>query len=529
MNEEWYFNSDDSIIENSIQHKKESKLYQRELSNNVQEYESIYEHFFLIGAKQIDALEKDVIRPKILFMYPSSPLIFDPKEYQTIIDHCFPNGFKEIQTGNKKNIFQQFIFRLNDTKRNSSIYGFCYQTHFHIFPNLFYEDDSPATKYPVCFCLLTYIPMISTHFCFLHFIVISLLKKEKFIHNREITHKYIQPEEKETLLLDDMFYYEGGQKINSINIPSVLFSELKLYKALHISSKSFSVKFSSKTEIFFPSNRKIDMHSYYTTLDCLFSVLSTKNIIKIISTLLLEKTIIIKSKHLHNLTFVNFALISLLSPFKFNGLNFPILPNTEKYISLLDSPIPYLCGLYSLNNVNTSLGSIVVDLDKDYIHENTEIPVIPDSQKLIHRIEHVINHPSILMPQKYNKNIFFQQIPKVNPEFLNFVKNIHYPHCPNTYYYNNPQKYIFNKSAVHDIIKIFRMHLAPKIQKLIEPFFITDSTDAESPITILNHNLLINALGDMEYSEVKFYNQFFTTINFHEFCEEKADEKEKQY
>ena len=73
------------------------------------------------------------------------------------------------------------------------------------------------------------------------------------------------------------------------------------------------------------------------------------------------------------------------------------------------------------------------------------------------------------------------------------------------------------------------MHLAPKIQKLIEPFFITDSTDAESPITILNHNLLINALGDMEYSEVKFYNQFFTTINFHEFCEEKADEKEKQY
>ena len=38
MNEEWYFNSDDSIIENSIQHKKESKLYQREISNNVLEY-----------------------------------------------------------------------------------------------------------------------------------------------------------------------------------------------------------------------------------------------------------------------------------------------------------------------------------------------------------------------------------------------------------------------------------------------------------------------------------------------------------
>jgi len=103
----------------------------------------------------------------------------------------------------------------------------------------------------------------------------------------------------------------------------------------------------------------------------LFSALSTGNIMTVIGILLQEGRIALCSKSYALLTPVSEALISLLFPFVYQGINIPVLPYS--LLDVLDAPVPFLVGLNSkyLRTTppqNRPHGVVFVDLDEDVVH-----------------------------------------------------------------------------------------------------------------------------------------------------------------
>lgn len=119
------------------------------------------------------------------------------------------------------------------------------------------------------------------------------------------------------------------------------------------------------------------------------------------------------SKHYALLTPVAEALVSLLFPFRWQGLFIPIMPYAM--LDILDSPVPFLLGLHSryLKDVPSSRrprGVVFVDLDNDVVHlgyddENVNLPRVtpslPEKDALKLRSKLVtFAAPAYLLPDK---------------------------------------------------------------------------------------------------------------------------------
>ena len=103
----------------------------------------------------------------------------------------------------------------------------------------------------------------------------------------------------------------------------------------------------------------------------LFASLSVTNVMVVMGCLMQEAKVALLSRHYALLTPVAEALMSLLFPFRWQGLYIPILPYAMR--DVLDSPVPFLIGLHSryLRSMPTShrpKGVVYVDLDLDVVH-----------------------------------------------------------------------------------------------------------------------------------------------------------------
>jgi DENN (AEX-3) domain len=126
----------------------------------------------------------------------------------------------------------------------------------------------------------------------------------------------------------------------------------------------------------------------------LFTCLSVSNILVVIGCLLQETRLVLVSKHYAILGPVAEALLSLLFPFRWQGMYLPILPYSM--LEILDAPVPYLVGLHARYLAEIPIeqrppGVVVVDLDRDAVHlgvtecrseHSRQIPSLPERHAL---------------------------------------------------------------------------------------------------------------------------------------------------
>lgn len=127
----------------------------------------------------------------------------------------------------------------------------------------------------------------------------------------------------------------------------------------------------------------------------LFSCLSVANILVLWGVLLQEGRVALCSQHFALLTPVAEALLSLLFPFKWQGMYIPVLPAGMS--DVLEAPVPYLVGLdgMQLESVPRPAGVVICDLDQDVVHfgfddngyKQRTMPDLPDRDVMRLKVE----------------------------------------------------------------------------------------------------------------------------------------------
>jgi hypothetical protein len=105
---------------------------------------------------------------------------------------------------------------------------------------------------------------------------------------------------------------------------------------------------------------------------------------------------------------------------------------------------------------------------------------------------------------------------------LDFLKKRLHAQVLGRHYIRYARKYIFKPPLVGEIVELFRRHFAPKLGELIQPCFITDTTDIEHPVTVFNRELF---LATVPAADAAFYDAFLGTTAFHEFSDGRMEEK----
>ena len=479
----------------------------------------LFEHFLVVGIPP-DIKEGDTIEPQILFIYPSTPLLFPEDDFNQTINFCFPNGIRPHKLEYKRsNIFlSEFAFRLAGA--STSIYGIC--VHFIANPRRIPFFASEETlKYPFCFCILTKTPLLSVHFQYLTYMTLlycrildpSGKRKEQF------------PDAEEGTTLSNLEQEHGTARWPNTRYPDVLHDELAYFRSLRALNDRDSKKTLADGMILVIPPIQSDIKSLgMPTMDVLFSCLSVEDIVKLFTALLLEHHTIFRSKHIHLITMSVLAARTLLSPFKIGATLLPIVPNNPTFLQLLESPVPYICGIISTSSsssISLPDNICIIDLDKGTLADPMLNVTLPRAKDLIHHLNAAIKQykqaivvPPLNLPAKNSKS-------SRNPKYVEFFDSVHYYMRPSQYTRRIKQKYVFVPPLVEDIMRLFSGHIAPKLEKMIKPCFVTDSTDLTNPVTVFNLDLF---LASVKSDEEEFYREFCSTTIFQQFCDGKTDE-----
>jgi hypothetical protein len=277
------------------------------------------------------------------------------------------------------------------------------------------------------------------------------------------------------------------------------------------------VKLSDKDGILIPPKNSASKLIGYTALELLFSRLSVVNVVRAVSCFLLEKHVVIISQCINALTFCGLCLYDLCRPFKFSGTFLPVLPRSKDWRGVLDCPVPYVCGLLSDGKPIGVPGHVViVDLDHNSVIDPEDSPLIADAENLIMKLEAVfelsVHDITFPQPTKRSKSNSSERDPNHPPrEWDDFLKaHLHVFSIPSVYNLYE-HKFLFSPGFCDQIVGLFQVQLAPKLEFLIRPCFITDTTDPEHPVTVLNRELFIESVPP---ADKPFYSGFIYTTMF---------------
>ncbi|OHT03919.1 hypothetical protein TRFO_28696 [Tritrichomonas foetus] len=462
--------------------------------------------------------------PKILMIYPSAPPLLKSQEYDQVVKFCFPNGFKKA-TPSPSNIISQFVFRLTASSKGTAVYGVC--THFNCLklPQMFFIDNN-SKKYLFCFCFLTTNPMLAPHFQYLSFLVLWISQDVRYIPHPDPSISFDTPTEEETELLPGLVWAAGAQRMPSLRIPRAFLTELNFYHRITTTSMSkqdFAI--ANNLRLVLPATDLPDHYILYSGLSYLFSSLSIKNIIKAYSLMLHEAHILFISSDLMKLTLSVLSAVQLLLPFTPNGTVMPVIPRDSNFMTLLESPVPFIAGLVVDGECSIPEGIAIIDLDKDTIIDKDNMPNIPHDNELASKIKGIMdeNSSSINVPVKYTKIGILKKEQQLNQDYINFIRNISDFACPKVVININPPKYVLTEHVIDKIVSLFQRQIAPTVESLMWPCFVSETTDINNPVTVFNKDLFMDSV---EPCAKKFYSLFTTTTIFQQFCDRKTDEKD---
>ncbi|KAI8105969.1 hypothetical protein M9434_000547 [Picochlorum sp. BPE23] len=112
---------------------------------------------------------------------------------------------------------------------------------------------------------------------------------------------------------------------------------------------------------------------------CLCRHLSVYNIINYIGAMLLERQIVVFNPNPSVVSGIVLSTLPLLTPFSWQSLMLPILPNTPEKIHLLDAPVPFIVGSASkTKEIRNKCASLLrVNAYKDNIKNAHLVPKMP--------------------------------------------------------------------------------------------------------------------------------------------------------
>ncbi|KAK5578640.1 hypothetical protein RB653_008312 [Dictyostelium firmibasis] len=112
-----------------------------------------------------------------------------------------------------------------------------------------------------------------------------------------------------------------------------------------------------------------------------------KNLILLLNAILLEKKVLFYSKTIRSLTSVIFTVLSLLSPFNYQSVILPLLPNSVSSLSIVDllsAPVPYIIGLTDVPKDVDYSDIVQYDIDTGKLQQgNQKIMLFPHWQDLL--------------------------------------------------------------------------------------------------------------------------------------------------
>jgi len=189
----------------------------------------------------------------------------------------------------------------------------------------------------------------------------------------------------------------------------------------------------SNQSLFFPNYSAPPVPSGDVNVLPLFNCLGVRNVVKIISHILLDKNVVFYSESFALLPLIGDALLSLMYPFKWINPFVPHVPIIYK--AILQSPGSSIYGL-STSDANiifptreTELGDVLyVDVDADAIYGNPDYQCLPNASNLVKDINRVLhsNLTSIkegyLNPPKDDRSDYLIS-QEIRDQFINFFSD----------------------------------------------------------------------------------------------------------
>jgi hypothetical protein len=328
-------------------------------------------------------------------------------------------------------------------------------------------------------------------------------------------------------LLPGMVRAGQAMRTDGFLIPKVFILEVSYVRSL-LSQPAHTtfVPLSKTNSLSIPAREASPKAICFIGLDALFSALSLANIVRAVSVMLLEKHVVVVSNCPNKLTLSVLCLKELCKPFNLRCTFLPLLPATPEFLSFLDSPVPFVLGiLRGTHRIEVGAYVVVVDLDADTVTDPDRSPLLPGAPELIDRLKATLdlNKAEIVIPRP-SVNMKTERAARMKREWAEFVKTKMHPFSVPFIYWHYQRKYIFTESVIEDIICKFRVQIAPPLEQLLSPCFITDTTDIDNPVTVFNNDLF---MASVKPADQPFYRAFLSTSAFHEYSDSLMEETAK--
>ena len=444
-----------------------------------------YDQFLIIGIPPSDSPLNS--EPEVLVAYP--PIGHPHAKLEQIISMCLPTGIdrKYLLKNINEPIQDEFVFTIVNGLEVT--YGSCVHvtidaTKIKKIP--FYASPNKSSNF--AFCLLSRSPILSAHFTFLSYLVLSTLDLYDLSDIPKLDLPFLDTDNLiENMELDGQIAHH-----QSIIIPEYFSNALKFYYLKDCSSSPF--EFGKDAQIFFPPIGNLEC-LLWLSLDTIFSLLSVEVIIKLVTSIIFDAQVLIIGHSLQEVSMTVIALQYLIRPFRFCGPVIPILPDTSDFFELLNSPTPFIIGVAPCQELSSYVfleGCIFIYLDrKNTPFSNSanfpnEKEVIKQIKKIIVKEKSKISHPF--------------SFPSIFKKLLN-------------------HKFEFTPDTSKRIVDTIMNPIQVLISEDIYSFFVTDINSADgSSVTIFNTELF---LASVKKDTKKFYQKLFESQNFQIFIEEK--------
>ncbi|EAY10649.1 hypothetical protein TVAG_157260 [Trichomonas vaginalis G3] len=492
--------------------------------------EDIFEHLLLIGVPPDEISQP---RFKILCLFPYYPLKIEPSEYESIIDFAFPAGLKKCEPYSQHHsaIIDEFAFAFK--KEGNLQYGLCVQFKVPSDVDPFFVSETNRC-YPFCLLMMTRDMSFTSHFRFLTCLVKNFIGWEaiyrEFEFMKDFTPFKVEIQEgDEPIFLESMGRVSSFARYGKMHITKDFARAATAYRSIIRGKQYIQCKFSDSTEIFIPPNVEHESSAYLlglAALDSLFSHLSTYNIVKLFTAVVLEHIIIVITDKPSLASNCILALRSLVHPLKILSPISPILPAKPKYEAILGCPSPIICGV--LKNPNLDLSETcdekcIVDIDNgSVIDDELDVlgQILPRADAIKEDIERILaaNHNLIEVPPRHiysnGKNIR-------NPDWGSFYAADNHVSMPLHYMSSINPKYIFTATVVGKIMKVFQRRFIKELYENMEMCFVTETTDSLKPVIIFNQEIF----KGQPYAKTndKFIKRFMQTSIFDEYVQRKLD------
>eukprot|EP00063_Salmo_salar_P005303 XP_013980138.1 PREDICTED: DENN domain-containing protein 5A isoform X2 [Salmo salar] len=126
-----------------------------------------------------------------------------------------------------------------------------------------------------------------------------------------------------------------------------------------------------------------------------FSLLGVENMVRLLTSVLLETQVLLYSQDYQRLMTVAEGITNLLFPFQWQHVYLPILPVPLHH--LLDAPVPYLMGIQrkdcsqcSTLDLSHEANLCFVDIDNHRVDPPEDLPLFPDQPELIQELNEVL-------------------------------------------------------------------------------------------------------------------------------------------